>query len=53
MTDHQIEKLWEALNEDGDLDESLKAEFAITCRQHGILVAVFNLGWSMGEREAA
>lgn len=48
MRDRAIEKVWEALNEDDDLDEKFKANFSSDCKEYGLLVAVYNLGFMMG-----
>ena len=48
MTDHAIEMMWESLNEGGDLKEEYKPEFARDCKEWGLLVAVYNMGFMMG-----
>ena len=45
MTDHAIDKIWESLNEGGDLEEKIKPTFISDCKEFGMLVAIFNLGW--------
>ena len=45
MTDYAIGKIWDSLNEGEDLSESLKLPFITDCKEYGVLVAVFNLGW--------
>jgi hypothetical protein len=48
MTDHAIDKLWEALNEEDDLNRAHKTDFIHDCRKYGMLTAIFNLGWKTG-----
>ena len=52
MTDYAIGKIWDALNESGDLQESLKLAFIKDCKEYGMLVAVFNLGWMAASLDA-
>ena len=48
MTDHQIEMVWNALNEGEDLSKHNKPIFVSDCKEYGLLVAIFNLGWLEG-----
>ena len=52
MTDYAIGKIWDALNEGGDLSESLKLPFIKDCKEFGMLVAIFNLGWMAASLDA-
>ena len=49
MTDHAVEKMWQLINEGGDIPEMFKLEFARDCKEWGIIVAIYNLGFLMGK----
>ena len=51
MRDHAIEKIWEALNEEGDKSDEFKDNFILDCKKYGLLVAIFNLGFLVGSKE--